>query len=134
MLFNCKIMLVAVCAIASAVATPAFSGPAAPDVSGLDEFQRHCALCHGADGRGAGPLSDAMKKTAADITQLAKRNGGHFPFSDVLKSIRDGGTVPEHSRARMPAWGKIFSADSDPNRAKAILLDVTQYVESLQEK
>jgi cytochrome c5 len=106
------------------------------NVSGSGDFQRYCALCHGGDGRGAGPLTDAdaMKKSAADLTQIAKRNGGVFPFSKVADTIRDGGSIAEHSPSRMMAWGKIFSAESDPVRAKAIIFEVTRYVEGLQEK
>jgi mono/diheme cytochrome c family protein len=106
------------------------------DISGTGEFQRYCALCHGGDGRGAGPLTDAgtMKKSAADLTQIAKRNSGVFPFSKVADTIRDGGSIAEHSPSRMMAWGKIFSAESDPVRAKAIIFEVTRYVEGLQEK
>lgn len=106
------------------------------DISGAGEFQRYCALCHGGDGRGAGPLTDAdaMKKSAADLTQIAKRNGGIFPFSKVADTIRDGGSIVEHKPSRMMAWGKIYSAESDPVRAKAIIFEVTRYVEGLQEK
>jgi mono/diheme cytochrome c family protein len=106
------------------------------DVSGQEEFQRYCALCHGSDGRGTGPLTDAdaMKKSAADLTQIAKNNGGVFPFSKVADTIRDGGGVAGHSPSRMLAWGKIFGAESDPVKAKAIIMEVTRYVEGLQEK
>ena len=106
------------------------------DISGAAEFQRYCALCHGGDGRGAGPLTDAdaMKKSAADLTQIAHRNDGVFPFSKIADTIRDGGSIAGHSPSRKMAWGKIFSAESDPVRAKAIIFDVTRYIEGLQEK
>jgi len=105
------------------------------DVSGKTEFLQYCALCHGADGRGMGPLTDedAMKKSATDLTQLAKRNGGSFPFSKVADTIRDGRSVSGHTPSRMMAWAKIFGADGDPVRAKAIIFEVTRYVEGLQE-
>jgi mono/diheme cytochrome c family protein len=110
--------------------------PVSGDVSGSDTFMQYCALCHGNDGRGIGPLTDvdAMKKSAADLTQIAKRNGGVFPFSKVADTVRDGGGLAGHNPSRMLAWGKIFSAESDPIRAKAIVFEVTRYVESLQEK
>ena len=112
------------------------SQAATQDVSGADEFQRYCALCHGADGRGMGPLSDvdAMKRRAADLTQIALRNNGVFPFVRVANTIRVGGSLAAHSPSRMMAWEKIFSAESDPVRAKAIIFEVTRYVEGLQEK
>ena len=109
---------------------------ASTDVSGPEEFQRYCALCHGADGRGAGPLTDAdaMKKSAADLTQIAKRNNGSFPFTKIADTIRDGGAIAGHTPSRMLAWGKVFGAEGNPVRAKAIIFEVTRYVESLQEK
>jgi cytochrome c5 len=112
------------------------SPAATQDVSGADEFQRYCALCHGADGRGMGPLSDvdAMKKRAADLSQIALRNNGVFPFSKVANTISVGGSLAAHVPSRMMAWEKIFSVESDPVRAKAIIFEVTSYVERLQEK
>jgi mono/diheme cytochrome c family protein len=107
---------------------------AAEGVSGADEFQRYCALCHGRDGRGLGPVSDAMTRPAADLSLIAKRNDGVFPFDKVAETIRHGGGIAEHTRSRMPAWGKIFSVGSDPARADSIVLEVTKYIQSLQEK
>ncbi len=117
-------------------AAPSENRKSASDVAGKAEYQQYCALCHGVDGRGMGPLTDddAMKKSAADITQLAKRNGGVFAFSKVADTIRDGGSIVGHSQSRMMAWGKVFSVESDPVRAKAIIFDVTRYVEGLQER
>lgn len=107
---------------------------ASDDISGADNFQRYCALCHGRDGRGAGPVSDAMTRPAPDLTQIAKRNNGAFPFSKVASRILEGGGVTEHGASRMPDWGRIFAAESDPIVAKATIFEVTKYVESLQEK
>ena len=104
------------------------------EVSGADEFQRYCALCHGRDGRGLGPVSDAMTRPAADLTLIAKRNDGVFPFEKVAETIRHGGGIAEHTRSRMPAWSKNLSAGSGPAHADAIVLAVTKYVQSLQEK
>lgn len=106
----------------------------ADDVSGGEHFQRYCALCHGADGRGAGPVTEKMTRPAPDLTQIAKRNGGTFPFSRVAATILEGGGVAEHAASRMPAWGKIFAAESDPIFAKATIFEVTKFVETLQEK
>lgn len=107
---------------------------AAGDISGADQFQQYCALCHGADGRGIGAVTEKTNSPAADLTLIAKRNGGAFPFSTVADKILAGGGIAEHATSRMPAWGKIFAAESDPVRAKATIFEVTKYVESLQEK
>ena len=107
-----------------------------PDnVNGADEFQRYCTLCHGADGRGLGPVTEAMQKVAADLTQISKRNNGAFPFTRIADTIRDGGNVAEHKpKGIMPHWGKIFSDEGDPVLAKAMIFELTRYIETLQEK
>jgi hypothetical protein len=57
-----------------------------------------------------------------------------FPFSKVADTVRDGGGIAGHSPSRMLAWGKIFAAENDQARAKAIIGEVTRYVEGLQQK
>ena len=52
--------------------------PTASIDSGGRTYMRYCALCHGIDGTGLGPLSDALQKAPPDLTLLAQRNGGGF--------------------------------------------------------
>ena len=49
------------------------------------EFLSKCAACHGADGKGAGPLSATIKQKPADLTILAKRNNGVFAAEYYLQ-------------------------------------------------
>lgn len=108
--------------------------PAAAEAPpGQETFVRYCAVCHGLDGRGAGPLADALKKTPPDLTQLAKNNGGKFPASRVADTIRDG-AIPGHGRKTMLEWGKVFGGDKDRLEATAMVLDLSLYVEGLQQK
>ena len=37
---------------------------------GKIEYQSGCAACHGADGKGKGPLTAALKSTPTDLTVL----------------------------------------------------------------
>ena len=107
----------------------------AADISAGGEFQRYCALCHGPDGRGVGFITEGEStRKAADLTQIAKRNNGAFPFSRVASVIRNGGGVMEHTSRLMPAWGTFYGESVDPVFANAMLFALTQYVESLQEK
>src|ERR1700683_1638348 len=48
-------------------------------VKGPDLFRVYCAVCHGSDAKGNGPLASGLKAKVPDLTVLAKTNGGQFP-------------------------------------------------------
>jgi mono/diheme cytochrome c family protein len=66
------------------------------------EFLSSCAPCHGAEGKGNGPMSAALKATPPDLTVLAKNNGGVFPFSNVYEVIDGRKVVAAHGTREMP--------------------------------
>lgn len=43
------------------------------------DYQNSCASCHGASGRGDGPLVRYLVTPPTDLSRLAQRNGGVFP-------------------------------------------------------
>ena len=98
-------------------APPNTSADAAP--SGSDLYLRHCAICHGIDGRGHGPLTEAMKIVPADLTRVTVRNGGGFPDAKVSDVIRNGGGVLGHGSMAMLPWGFYFSERRKPAVGKA---------------
>jgi Cytochrome c len=72
--------------------------------AGQAEYLPNCAKCHGADGRGAGPHSAALKKRPADLTLLAKLNHGVFPVSEVYRLVDGRGSERKHLSDEMPLW------------------------------
>jgi len=103
-------------------------------VSGQDLFKSYCATCHGGDARGGGPAASSLKTRPADLTTLARRNGGTFPRTDVISYIDGTGRVlPSHGPGDMPVWGPIFRAQDalDP-RVKVRIANIAAYLESLQ--
>ena len=104
--------------------------------SGAEMYREHCASCHGKDGKGDGPASDALKVRPPDLTILAKRKGGKFPAGDVYQVIKWGGGIVGHGSKEMPVWGKAFMAASGRNEAKADqrIKDLVRYLESIQVK
>jgi mono/diheme cytochrome c family protein len=40
----------------------------------------YCASCHGADGKGDGPMAKSLKVKPADLTRIAARNGGRRAY------------------------------------------------------
>lgn len=74
---------------------------------GKREYESNCASCHGIDGKGAGPISDLLKRSPPDLTQLAKKNGGLLPISRMYEVI-DGTNVQAHGTRDMPVWGRDY--------------------------
>ncbi len=65
----------------------------------------NCASCHGADGKGTGPLTAKLKTKPADLTKLAKGNKGVFS-PDVLYKMIDGReALRNYHNIEMPIWG-----------------------------
>jgi cytochrome c553 len=58
--------------------------------SGKEMFVQYCTACHGTDGKGNGPAAPAMKVSPADLTQLAKKNGGKYPSNQVAAVLKFG--------------------------------------------
>jgi len=76
---------------------------------GKSEFQSSCASCHGADGKGKGPVSEQLKVPPSDLTMLAKRNNGVFPVKSAYETIDGSKTIPAHGTREMPIWGERFN-------------------------
>jgi mono/diheme cytochrome c family protein len=76
---------------------------------GKADFQSSCASCHGADGKGKGPVSDQLKVPPADLTSLAKNNNGVFPVATVYEIIDGRKMVSAHGTPEMPIWGQRFN-------------------------
>ena len=93
---------------------------------------RYCALCHGLEGTGLGPLSDALQKTPPDLTLLAQRNGGVFPV-DRVKQIIDSGGMASHGMMAMLAWGKVFNEELGREGRSELINSLAAYLEQLQE-
>ena len=108
----------------------------APAESGQAMFSQYCAVCHGKDAKGSGPAAPALKVPPADLTMLAKRNGGSFPTAHVSNVIRLGEDVAAHGSKDMPMWGQAFSALSAHQHAvvEQRIANLTNYIKSLQEK
>jgi len=105
-------------------------------VSGKDMFTAYCAVCHGPDGKGAGPAASALKTPPTDLTVLSKNNGGKFPSMKVSSTIRGEGGFPAHGNKEMPVWGALFwnLSGGHESEVQQRVANLTKYVESLQTK
>lgn len=89
-----------------ALAGHAYAADDAVEKSGQARFNQYCAVCHGADAKGGGPFANLMTKRPADLTVLAKNNGGEFPFGRVYDTIDGRNLLAAHGTSDMPIWGR----------------------------
>jgi mono/diheme cytochrome c family protein len=118
-------------------AAPSLSQDLAP---GADEYQRHCAPCHGLEGRGDGPLAQVLNRAPSDLTLIARRNGGKFPEDHVYRMMDGRRMILAHGTREMPIWGRRYSVeaarkqDRDGTEAevRARILELVRYLRSIQ--
>ena len=102
-------------------------------LAGRDSFQQYCAPCHGTSGRGDGPVASALRARPADLTTLARRNGGAFPGDRVRDFVTGTGrTLAAHGTTEMPIWGQMFRAFESDARVRERMVNLVTYIESLQ--
>jgi mono/diheme cytochrome c family protein len=91
--------------ISSLIFASSLSGRAQSFDPGRMSFLSSCAACHGADGKGNGPLVSTLKVTPPDLTVLSRRNKGVFPWDAVYEVIDGRKQVEAHGTREMPVWG-----------------------------
>jgi mono/diheme cytochrome c family protein len=102
--------------------------------TGAQIFKQYCAACHGADAKGHGPVGRVLRRPAPDLTTLVKRHGGKFPSAYVTGMLSFAPGVRSHGSGDMPTWGALFEYYYDKKSAQQRIQNVSDYLESLQEK
>ena len=110
--------------------------PGSNPVSGLQLYKRYCAVCHGNDLKGNGPISPEFKNPPSDLTTLAQRHEGKFPDAYVEDALRNGVKKPAHGNTEMPIWGPLFASipGTDAELVSIRILNLTNYIKSMQAK
>lgn len=136
------------CSLIGAIALLVLSGsPAAradsavPVELGRGDFMNYCAACHGVAGKGDGTVAEFLTISAADLTQMALRNGGIFPRQRAIEVIDGRAQVSVHGERDMPVWGDWFKFEADSDGAgekteKVVRERITalvDYLESIQQ-
>ena len=139
------------------VAAPASAKDTQQDMAvsqGQQLYTKYCASCHGASGKGDGSVGKMLNPPASDLTQIAKRNGGKFPFYEVMQIINGRaptsqqsdaslpGIPKAHGESGMPVWGEIFSREELSKgtsldlqlQATGKIMLITEYLQSIQQK
>ena len=127
------VALSVVLALALTIGGVGAAGQVAGD-NGAELFVNYCASCHGVDGTGGGPTAVALKIQPADLTTIAKRNGGTFPAARIrlLVAGPDNLFIPAHGSSQMPVWGPIFQALDPAGDNQRRLSKIVAYLEFLQ--
>ena len=94
-----------------------YSGARAAETdAGKQIYLQYCASCHGADGKGSGPVAKQLKIKATDLTLLRKKHKGIFPLDDVMATIDGRRIVKGHGERDMPVWGEVFLTEKEKKK------------------
>lgn len=105
--------------------------------SGDALFKTYCGSCHGKSAKGDGPLADALRYRPADLTLIAKRNGGKFDTDKVYRIIDGREPVKGHGGTDMPVWGDAFKRSVEGYSEKAVktrIQAIVEYLKTIQVK
>lgn len=131
---------------AAGLMVASFASVASDGDLGKREYENSCAVCHGVKGKGDGPMAGLITQKVADISILAKRNNGTFPFNHVYEIIDGRAGVKGHGDRDMPIWGNVYNQKAveyhkDFYRAfdaesfvRGRILALVSYIYGLQEK
>jgi mono/diheme cytochrome c family protein len=133
------VVLILMACTTSAQNKPAANKSGAPRTtaaSGKQTYMHYCAACHGADARGDGPAASVLKTAPPDLTTLAKRRDGKFPYDYMSDVLRFGTRINAHGSSDMPIWGPIFGSmdNYDLAAVRKRIKDLSDYLVSLQQK
>lgn len=123
--------------IGSALVMPSAFAQGFAAYSGEELYQRFCAACHGAEGRGDGPVASSLAVLVPDLTRLFQRRGNRFPAAEIREVIDGRSVVIAHGTRYMPVWGYEFwveeGGDVVAEEEARIMIDrLVNYLESIQ--
>jgi mono/diheme cytochrome c family protein len=128
------VVTLALAAVAFSTRGTAQSG-GTPAYSGAALFDSYCVTCHGSGGKGDGPFAKSLRTAPADLTAIAKSNGGTFPHDNVARIIDGRNPIKGHGGKDMPEWGDSLARSADgPDAVKAKINSLVNYIESIQQK
>jgi mono/diheme cytochrome c family protein len=87
-------------------------GDAAAIARGQQLYQTYCLMCHGADGKGTGPVAKGLPHPPADLTHHFHRAPGDGD-AYLFWRVSEGGQVEpfKSSQSAMPAYKTVLSED-----------------------
>ena len=104
---------------------------------GRSLYLENCSSCHGAGGKGDGPLADDLKVPPADLTTMAARRGGKLNSVEIREIVDGRKQVDSHGSRDMPVWGSEFArarkkGEGREAAARNRVRAMVAYLESIQ--
>jgi hypothetical protein len=130
------VLLLGVCVAGAGPAVDATQFPPTYMPSGELTYKQYCAAGHGADAKGHGPVASLLVTPPPDLTTLARRHLGKFPYDYVSSVIEFGPPGPSaHGSSAMPTWGPIFRYNDKQNErvVRQRIKNLCDYLASLLE-
>jgi len=111
-------LVVAACALL-AMSGSAIAG--SDDVAqGRATYLQYCAVCHGTDGDGNGPLARSLTTPPTNLRLLSDLYGNPLQEDKVARAIDGRAEIEAHGPREMPVWGERFSYDNQGRREKEV--------------
>jgi hypothetical protein len=93
-------------------------------------------------GKGDGNMAKFLTIKPADLTVLAKKNGGEYPFLRVFQAIDGRSQVTGHGDRPMPIWGDRYEVEAgvqpgtygSEQLVRSRILELVYFIQSIQEK
>jgi mono/diheme cytochrome c family protein len=106
-----------------------------PSIEGSDLYKTYCATCHGVDGKGGGPMAQALTAHVPNLTHISRRNHGKFPLEQIERYISGEESVTAaHGSREMPIWGPVFSQiEFDLDLGRVRIHNLAKYLETIQQ-
>jgi mono/diheme cytochrome c family protein len=107
--------------------------PLIASIQGAALYKAYCAVCHGAQAKGDGPMAAKLKVRPADLTLISARHEGMFPLMRIERII--SGEEELRGHGPMPVWGPVFSQiDRDQDLGRVRIDNLARYLRDLQSK
>lgn len=111
--------LVSVCA-AMMLATDTYAQDEPNALIGSHLYRSYCLVCHGANGKGAGPIAKNLNLEPTDLSSEQYRTKKVETLAAIIGDYRG------QAGAGMPNWGAMLSREE--------LLDIAAYIPKITEK